>query len=205
MKITPYSDKIGDYLVDDEIIDYSDCAILELSDTLFYAAKDKTDFIRLAYEYVRDNIPHSADIGISSIPYVASDVLNQKHGVCFAKAHLLAALLRCKDVPSGFCYQKVILNEEQSEKLAYHGLNGVYIEELKRWIRLDAGTGGKFSLKEEYLVFQIRKEKGEKDGYIIYPVPDRNVIECLQRSQSLCTLMENPPVKLRYEQPERKE
>lgn len=205
MRIIPYSTNIVDYLGADEIIDYNNHAIIEQADTLFGAAKDKTDFIRLAYEYVRDNIPHSADIGMSSIPYVASDVLNQKHGVCFAKAHLLAAILRCKDVPSGFCYQKVILNEEQPEKLAYHGISGVYIEELNRWIRLDAGTGGEFSLKEEHLVFQIREEKGEKDSYMIYPVPDRNVIECLQRSQSLCILMESPPIKLRYEQTDRKE
>ena len=65
-------------------------------------------------------------------------MLEAGHGICFAKSHLLAALLRCKSVPTGYCFQKLILDDETAPILVYHGLNGVYIKELKKWIRLDA-------------------------------------------------------------------
>lgn len=66
------------------------------------------DFIKKAHEFVRDSISHSADINEDAITCNASEVLKSGHGICFAKSHLLAALLRCKSVPAGFCYQKWI-------------------------------------------------------------------------------------------------
>lgn len=77
----------------------------------------------------------------------ASEVLSAGHGICFAKSHLLAAILRCKSVPAGFCYQKLILDDETAPVLIYHGLNGVYIKEYQKWIRLDA-RGNKEGVKE---------------------------------------------------------
>ncbi len=102
---------------------------MELADTLFKKAGNELDFIRKAYEFVRDNISHSADINEDIITCTASGVLKAGHGICFAKSHLLAALLRCKSVPAGFCYQKLILDDETSPVLIYHGLNGVYIKD----------------------------------------------------------------------------
>ncbi|MCD7809309.1 MAG: transglutaminase-like domain-containing protein [Erysipelotrichaceae bacterium] len=61
---------------------------------------------------MRDNISHSADINEDIITISASQVLVEGHGTCFAKSHLLAALLRCKSIPTGFCYQKLILDDE---------------------------------------------------------------------------------------------
>ena len=55
---------------------------------------------------------HSADINEDILTYTASQVLSAGHGICFAKSHLLAAILRCKSVPAGFCYQKLILDDE---------------------------------------------------------------------------------------------
>ncbi len=200
-KIVPYSSKISDYLEENEIVNHRNPAVSTLADTMYQAAGSKMAYIQSVYEYVRDQIPHSADIHRESIPYVASDVLAEKHGVCFAKSHLLAALLRCKSIPTGFCYQKVILNAQRPEILAYHGLNGVYMEELGRWIRLDPGAGGEFSVDAERLVFSIREELGEVDGCIVYPAPDKNVIECFRRSTSLRALSENPPTELFYDSP----
>lgn len=74
---------------------------------------------------------------LDMITCVASEVLKAGHGICFAKSHLLSALLRCKSIPTGFCYQKILLDENITPVLIYHGLNGVYIKE-KKWIRLDA-------------------------------------------------------------------
>ena len=44
------------------MIDYDKEAIAELADTLFRSAENELDFIKTAYEFVRDNISHSADI-----------------------------------------------------------------------------------------------------------------------------------------------
>ena len=86
----------------------------------------------MAYEYVRDMISHSADISADTVTCSASEVLKAGHGICFAKSHLLAAILRSKSVPAGFCYQKLILDDETAPVLIYHGLNGVYLRECLR-------------------------------------------------------------------------
>ncbi len=198
MKVIPYSNDIKKYLVEDEIIDYSNCAIIKLADELYKMAADDLEYIKIVYEYMRDKIPHSSEVDKDSLPYVASDVLTQKHGVCFAKSHLFAALLRCKSIPAGFCYQKVVLNEDDPTVLAYHGLNGVYIESLDKWVRLDAGTGGQFSIQTEQLVFPIRSQKGEIDNFSVYPTPDKYIIDKLRMSKSRSLLMENLPTELSY-------
>lgn len=130
--IVLYSNKIDEYLKHDDVIDFDNNAIIELVNTLFQKANNEFDFIKTAYEFVRDNISHSADINEEVITCSASDVLKASHGICFAKSHLLAALLRCKSVPAGFCYQKIILDDDTAPVLIYHGLNGVYIKDYKK-------------------------------------------------------------------------
>ena len=138
MDIILYSNQLDEYLKHDSVIDYDNKSIIELADVLFKKADNELDFIKKAYEFVRDNISHSADINEDIITCAASEVLKAGHGICFAKSHLLAALLRCKSVLTGFCYQKLILNDETAPILIYHGLNGVYLKDYKKWIRLDA-------------------------------------------------------------------
>ena len=94
---------MDDYLKCDNVIDYDNKIIIELADALFKRADNELDFIRKTYEFVRDNISHSADINADIITCSASEVLKAGHGICFAKSHLLAALLRCKSIPAGFC------------------------------------------------------------------------------------------------------
>ncbi len=132
MNIVLHLNKIDEYLKHDNVIDYDNESIAELADTLFKKANNEFDFIKIAYEFVRDNISHSADINEDIITYTASEVLKAGHGICFAKSHLLAALLRCKSVPAGFCYQKLILDDNTASVLIYHGLNGVYIKDYKK-------------------------------------------------------------------------
>ena len=135
MDIILYSNDPDEYLKHDSVIDYDYKSIIGLADMLFKKADCELDFIRKAYEFIRDNIKHSADINEDEITCAASEVLKAGHGICFAKSHLLAALLRCKSVPTGFCYQKLILDDETAPVLIYHGLNAVYIKDYKKWIR----------------------------------------------------------------------
>lgn len=198
-----HSNKIDDYLKHDDMIDFENEAVSKLADALFQKAYGELDFIKAAYEFVRDNISHSADRGEDAVTCAASEVLKAGHGICFAKSHLLAALLRAKSVPAGFCYQKLILDDETAPVLIYHGLNGVYIKERKKWIRLDArgnkaGVNAQFSLETERLAFAVRLELGEKDGFVIYPDPDVKILEKLRNAKTRTELWENLPEELGY-------
>lgn len=203
MKPTPYTDNINEYLKEDNINDFGNEDIIQLAESLYQNAGNETEFIKSAYEFVRDKISHSADINEDSITCLASEVLNTKHGICFAKSHLLAALLRCKGVPAGFCYQKLILDDETAPILIYHGLNGVYVKEYSKWIRLDArgnkeGVNAQFSIDEEQLAFPVRSEMGEEDGFVIYPNPDAKIVEKLRNNNTRTALWDDLPTELAY-------
>ena len=201
MNLVLHSSKINDYLKHDDVIDFENEAVSKLADALFQKADGELDFIKAAYEFVRDKISHSADRGEDAVTCAASEVLKAGHGICFAKSHLLAALLRAKAVPAGFCYQKLILDDKTATVLIYHGLNGVYIKERKKWIRLDArgnkaGVNAQFSLETERLAFAVRPELGEEDGSVIYPSPDAKVVERLRKAKTRTELWENLPNEL---------
>lgn len=203
MSVTPSIEKIEEYLKEDDVIDYSNDIIAQLANSLFQKADSEIEYIKAAYEYVRDNISHSADINRDIITCTASEVLRAEHGICFAKSHLLAALLRCKSIPTGFCYQKLILDDETAPVLIYHGLNGVYIKEYKKWIRLDArgnkeGVNAQFSIDKEQLAFPIRLEKGEEDGFTVYPNPDMKILEKLREHKTRTELWNDLPTELLY-------
>lgn len=82
----------------------------------------------------------------------------------------------------------------------YHGLNGVYIKDYQKWVRLDvrAGANARFSIETDQLAFPIRPEKGEADSFIIYPDPDRKVLEKLRRNQTRTELWNDLPTELGY-------
>ena len=203
MNLILHSNKIDDYLKHDDVIDFENEAVSKLADELFQKADGEIDFIKAAYEFVRDKISHSADRGEDAVTCAASEVLRAGHGICFAKSHLLAALLRAKSVPAGFCYQKLILDDETAPILIYHGLNGAYIKERKKWIRLDArgnkaGVNAQFSLETERLAFAVRPELGEEDGFVIYPAPDAKVVEKLRNANTRTELWGMLPDELGY-------
>ena len=64
MKYNIYSNNIKDYLKLDNIIDYDNGLIKDLSDILYEKSNGIIDYIKNCFEYVRDNIKHSNDYGI---------------------------------------------------------------------------------------------------------------------------------------------
>ena len=156
---------------------------------------------RTTYEYVRDRISHSWDIQNALITWKASAVLEKKHGLCYAKSHLLAALLRANGIPAGMCYQYLRLDGTQQSELILHGLNAMYFASIGRWVRLDArgnkpGIAAEFSVTEEKLAFPVHPGLQETDIPIIFACPDRTVLLTLQKYENLPELMENLPQKL---------
>ena len=203
MSLSLYTDNMDEYLKKDDVVNYENVNIIQLVDSLWSNADSDVEYIKKAYEFVRDNISHSADINEDMLTCSASEVLAEGHGICFAKSHLLAALLRCKSIQTGFCYQKLILDDETAPILIYHGLNGVYIKEYKMWIRLDArgnkeGVNAQFSLESEQLAFPIRAEKGEEDGFVIYPDPDIKILEKFKNNKTRTELWDDLPTELGY-------
>lgn len=190
-----------DYLQNTSVIDFNNDNVKQLAEKLKEGTKSKLELSKKVYEYVRDNISHSFDINGSVVTCKASEVLQEKQGICFAKSHLLAALLRYLDIPTGFCYQKLILDDKTEPYLILHGLNAVYIEELKRWIRIDSrgnkeGVNAQFFVEEEKLAFPVRSELGEMDISIIFVKPDNNVIKVLNSCDTVGELFHTLPKEL---------
>lgn len=201
--VTAYIDDLQQYLTSSDVINFTDNTIVNLAEDLYSKSKNTIDYIKNAYEYVRDQISHSADINHDKITCSASEVLAAGHGICFAKSHLLASLLRYESILAGFCYQKLILDDETAPVLIYRGLNGVYLSEYNKWIRLDArgnkeGVNAQFSVEEEQLAFPIRTELGEEDNLVVYSDPDECVLERLKKYETRTELFDNLPTELAY-------
>lgn len=134
LQLIPETNDLNKYLNSSDFIDYEDIDIQKTAVILSKDIKGEIKVIKTVYEFVRDDISHSMDIDSEFITVKASDVLKYKQGLCFAKSHLLAAILRFLKIPTGFCYQKL----EFEEGFGLHGLNAVFIRVLDKWIRLDS-------------------------------------------------------------------
>lgn len=176
---------INDYLHPSDAINSHHPDVKQTALALTKNTGTTTEKAKLLYDFVRDRISHSFDIRNAEMTCIASDVLQQGHGICFAKSHLLAALCRAAGIPAGLCYQRLRFDDEDETKgFTLHGLNAVYLSDLKKWIRLDArgnkpGVSAQFSTETEYLAFPIRPELGEKDYPVIYTHPDPAITPCL--------------------------
>ena len=96
------SRQLKDYVVPSQLIHIHHKDIQYLANTLWAEHKGGTPFIKAAFEWVRDSIAHSCDIGQHAVPVSAVDVMEQGHGLCVSKSILLAAILRAKSIPCGF-------------------------------------------------------------------------------------------------------
>jgi transglutaminase-like putative cysteine protease len=102
---------LADYLKCMPIIDWETPAIIEQTQAIIRSLTRDTAKARALFEWVRDAVPHSWDIGTDVVTCAASEVLPQRNGLCYAKSHLLAAMLRSTGIPAGFCYQGEFLYE----------------------------------------------------------------------------------------------
>lgn len=175
------------YLASTEIIDVQDPAVQAIITDIRSRADSDVARAQVAFEYVRDHIQHSFDMDGDVVTIRASDVLGQREGICFAKAHLLGALLRGMGMDTGFCYQRVMRKGTPESGFALHGLNAVYFRNLNRWVRLDPrgdkpGVHSKFSLATERLAYDIHPELGEIDYPYVFTEPLDAVVQSMTRS-----------------------
>ena len=133
----------NDFLEKTEYVDYDDPAVKSLAKKLKVESQDELSLIRNTYYYVRDEIKHSWDAQDRRVTVSASDTLKEGVGICWAKANLLAALLRANGILAGFSYQRLTLGDTPDTGYCIHAMNTVYVSSLGKWIRLDATEEGR--------------------------------------------------------------
>jgi transglutaminase-like putative cysteine protease len=134
------------YLEPTQYIDWDTPSVLAKSRALSEGLSSPIDIAQRYFEFVRDEIKHSWDYQLNPVTCSASDVLAHGTGYCYAKSHLLAALLRANGIPAGLCYQRLTITDQPP--FCLHGLNAVYLEDFG-WYRLDA-RGNKPDINAEF-------------------------------------------------------
>lgn len=189
MKLQIESGRLEDYLKElSPIIQFHTPLVQEKIQLIKSRASNDLDRAQLAFEIARDEVSHSFDTKEEHITINAEDVLEYKGGICFAKSHLLAALLRGMSIPTGFCYQRVLRKGTIDSGYALHGLNAIYLPDTG-WFRVDPrgnklGINSQFNTKKEQLAYPIRVEFGEVDYPQVFAAPLPSVIEAMRTSKS---------------------
>ena len=125
-----------------------------------------------AFEFVRDTIPHSVDSGDLRVTWRASDVLDQRTGICYAKAHALAALLRAEGIPAALCYQRLATTTAAvtpSTVWSPCASRGAGHRQDPRGNK--PGVDAQFSLDGERLAWVPGPESNEMDYPVLYAAP----------------------------------
>ncbi len=169
--------------------------ILKKAAELAAKRRNTLDIARACFEFVRDEIRHSYDFRLNPVTCKASDVLKYQTGFCYAKSHLLAALLRANNIPAGMCYQRLTKADEKPP-FSLHGLNAVYLPGIG-WYRLDArgnkqGVEAAFTPPKENLAFSI-KIRGEADFREIWPDPLPVIVDFLESVDTFQEAYDNLP------------
>ena len=186
------------YLKELEVINFHSSPVKEKITEIKSRADRDEEQAKIAFEYVRDEIQHSFDFNSDMVTISASEAMNHKEGICFAKAHVLAALLRGMGIPAGFCYQRVTRKGTPESGFALHGLNAVYLPSRKVWFRLDPrgnkpGVDSQFSINPEKLAYTIHHDIGEVDYPNVFTHPLETVLASMKDSADCQELFTKRP------------
>ncbi len=183
------------YLASTAWIDWLEPSVSSKAKQLASGCDNEEALVKACFEFVRDHIKHSSDYQLNPVTCKASDVLKHATGFCYAKSHLLAALLRANHIPTGFCYQRLTIRDNKPP-FCLHGLNAVYLQQYG-WYRLDA-RGNKPTIEAEFcppiekLAFPIIIN-GEADLPEIWAEPLPQIIEALSLNNSYQQVLNNLP------------
>jgi transglutaminase-like putative cysteine protease len=183
------------FLRSTEIIDWQNPAVLAKSRELESSATGQLEMARRCFEWVCDEIQHSSDFHRNPVTCAASEVLKEGTGYCYAKSHLLAALLRANGIPAGFCYQRLSIHDNGAP-YSLHGFNAVHLPEFG-WYRIDArgnkpGVNAKFNPPAEQLAFHLNLPE-ERTFREILPDPLPVVVNALRAHETWDAMLANLP------------
>ena len=156
---------------------------------------DPVELARRTFEWVRDQVRHSFDFKLNPVTCRASDVLAHRTGYCYAKSHLLAALLRANGIPAGLCYQR-LSRDDDGPPYTLHGFNAILLNG-HGWYRVDPrgnrpGVDAQFTPPRERLAFPIRFP-GEVTFDDVWPEPLPSVVKALRSHGTYDALWQNLP------------
>jgi transglutaminase-like putative cysteine protease len=189
------SESILEYLQASEVIDWQHPEVITLAQQIAAGLETPGAIAKACFEWVRDEICHSFDYQMNPVTCRASDVLQYKTGYCFAKSHLLAALLRANQIPAGFCYQRLSI-DDQGAPYSLHGFNAIYLPEIG-WYRVDArgnkaAVNAQFTPPQEHLAFKIQLPE-EADFPAIVAEPLQLIVGALRSQTTWDTMLQNLP------------
>ncbi len=189
------NEKMEKYLQTSQFIDWQSPAVAKRARQLAAGLEGDEAVARACFDWVRDNIRHSWDYRMNPVTCRASDVLEYGTGYCYAKSHLLAALLRANGIPAGLCYQRLSVNDDGAP-WCLHGLNAVWLE-AHGWYRMDArgnkpGIDARFTPPVEHMAFDFNFPE-EIDLPEIHAEPLDVVVDVLQKCETVEEVMENLP------------
>jgi transglutaminase-like putative cysteine protease len=169
------------YLKPSAVIDFDHPDVARKAGGLSAGCTTDREIAERCFLFVRDEILHSWDHKKNPVTLKASEVLRYGTGFCYAKSHLLAALLRANGIPAGLCYQRLV-SGEFGQPFFLHGLNAVWIEGYG-WYRADArgikpGHDAAFTPPVETLPYVARAE-GEAELPEIWDEPLPVIVEAL--------------------------
>ncbi|MFF8943519.1 transglutaminase domain-containing protein [Streptomyces sp. NPDC014864] len=197
MQLIQQDPDLSAYLAADEVIDHDHPVVRDTAARLAGRVADSYAYAQAAFEFVRDTIPHSADSGDPRVTWRASDVLRRRTGICHAKAHALAALLRAEDIPAALCYQRLARDDGPGH--AVHGLVAVRFHGA--WHRQDPrgnkpGVDARFSLEGERLAWVPDAKSNEVDYPDLYAEPHPAVLGALRAARDRSALWQTLPTAL---------
>jgi transglutaminase-like putative cysteine protease len=171
----------ADFLTSTSIVDWHHPDVSALASRLAGSEGDAEIIARRCFEWVRDEIQHCMDFDRIELTCKASEVLACRTGFCYAKSHLLAALLRANNIPAGFCYQRLSI-DGYGPPFSLHGLNAVWLPAYG-WYRVDCrgnklGVDAQFTPPIEQLAFSVRLAR-EFDLPGVWAEPLPQIIDAL--------------------------
>ena len=178
-----------------ETIDWTHPLVSAKAQELSAGAVGTHETARRCFEWVRDQIQHSSDFKRNPVTCSASEVLSAGTGYCYAKSHLLAALLRANGIPTGFCYQRLSI-DDKGAPFSLHGFSAMYLPEIG-WYRVDsrgnkAGVDAQFTPPVERLAFRtVFPEERNFPEILSEPLPV--VIRALRAHSTWDELYNNLP------------
>lgn len=183
------------YLESSEHIDWKHPDVTAKAAELSRGCNSEEEVARRCFEFVRDVIKHSWDFQLNPVTCKASEVLLYATGYCYAKSHLLAALLRANGIPAGLSYQRLSVGAE-GPPYCLHGLNAVYLRKYG-WYRLDPrgdkpGVTAEFCPPVEKLAFAIGNS-AEQDLPGLWAEPVPSVVKALTQNRTVQEVYRNLP------------
>lgn len=188
-------DLTADYLGRSEVIDWDHPAVMEQARALAAGRDDVAAIAKACFEWVRDEVTHSRDFERNPVTWRASDVLLHRTGYCYAKSHLLAALLRANGIRAGVCYQRLSVGDS-GPPYCLHGFNAIELPGVG-WYRVDArgnrpGIDAQFTPPVERLAFALQSAE-EAEFANVFAEPLGCVVDSLRRCGTWEEVLANLP------------